>query len=163
MKAIVMHGPGLADELFYESAPKPTPGVGRVLVKVHAASVNQIDWKRASGRAGGPLTPAFPWIPGMDFAGTVEAVGDGAEGFEAGDMVFGCTDGGAYAEYVEADPAQLVVKPMEFSYVDAAAAAYVSQTAWQALYRHGRLGKGQHVLIHGAAGAVGAFAVQFAR
>lgn len=78
-------------------------------------------------------------------------------------MVFGCTDGGAYAEYVEADPAQLVVKPMEFSYVDAAAAAYVSQTAWQALYRHGRLGKGQRVLIHGAAGAVGAFAVQFAR
>lgn len=163
MKAIVMHGPGLADELFYESAPKPTPGVGRVLVKVHAASVNQIDWKRASGRAGGTLTPAFPWIPGMDFAGTVEAVGDGAEGFEAGDMVFGCTDGGAYAEYVEADPAQLVVKPMEFSYVDAAAAAYVSQTAWQALYRHGRLGKGQRVLIHGAAGAVGAFAVQSAR
>ena len=115
MKEIVMHGPGLADELFYESAPKPTPGVGRVLVKVHAASVNQIDWKRASGRAGGTLTPAFPWIPGMDFAGTVKAVGDGAEGFEAGDMVFGCTDGGAYAEYVEADPAQLVVKPMEFS------------------------------------------------
>jgi NADPH:quinone reductase-like Zn-dependent oxidoreductase len=163
MKAIVMHGPGLADELFYEDVPKPVPGEGRVLVRIHAASVNQIDWKRVSGMAGGALVPEFPWVPGMDFAGTVEAVGEGVERFVAGDMVFGCSDGGTYAEYVEADPAQLVVKPMELSYVDAAAAAYVAQAAWQALYRHGRLEKGQRVLIHGASGAVGAFAVQFAR
>lgn len=163
MKAIVMHGPGLADELFYESVTTPAPEAGRVLVKVHAASVNQIDWKRASGRLGDGMLPEFPWVPGMDFAGTVAEVGDGVEGFAEGDRVFGCTDGGAYAEYVDADPAQLVAQPADLSHVDAAAAAYVSQTAWQALYRHGRLKKGQRVLIHGGAGAVGAFAVQFAR
>lgn len=162
MKAIVMHGPGLADELVYEDVPKPSIDAGQVLVKIYAASVNHIDWKMVSGKASVAAMPEFPWIPGMDFAGQVERVGADVEEFNVGDPVFGCTRGGAYAEYIAADPRQIVLKPLDLSYVDAAAAAYVSQTAWQAVSEHGKLMRGQRVLIQGAAGAVGAFAVQFA-
>lgn len=161
MKAIRLHESGAADKLIYEDAPKPEINESQVLVKVYASSVNQIDWKKAQGLVGS--LPEFPWIPGMDFAGTVESVGDNVTSFKEGDVVFGCANGGTYAEYVAADPAQIVMKPFNLSYVDAAAAAFVAQTAWQAVNDYGLLVKGQRVLIHGAAGAVGAFAVQFAR
>lgn len=162
MKAIVMPGPGLADQLFYEDVPKPSIEDGQALVKIYAASVNHIDWKLASGQSSAIRTPEFPWIPGMDFAGQIERLGTDVEGFNVGDPVFGCTLGGAYAEYIAADPGQIVLKPLDLSYTDAAGAAYVSQTAWQAVAEHGKLMRGQRVLIHGAAGGVGAFAVQFA-
>lgn len=161
MKAIRLHESGAADKLIYEEVLKPAIDDKQVLVKVHASSVNQIDWKKAQGLVGS--LPEFPWIPGMDFAGVVEEVGSKVTSFKAGDLVFGCGNGGAYAEYVVADPDQIVQKPFNLSYVDAAAAAFVAQTAWQAVNDYGLLVKGQRVLIHGAAGAVGAFAVQFAR
>lgn len=152
----------MADELMYEDVPKPSIDDGQVLVKIYAASVNHIDWKMVTGKSSSFGAPEYPWIPGMDFAGQIERVGASVEGFNVGDPVFGCTRGGAYAEYIAADPGQIVLKPLDISYVDAAAAAFVSQTAWQAVSEHGKLMRGQRVLIQGAAGAVGAFAVQFA-
>lgn len=161
MKVITLHEPGLADKLVYEGAPKPYIADNQVLVKVYDASVNHIDWKKATGKVGS--LPDFPWIPGMDFAGQVERVGADVEDFAPGDEVMGCVNGGSYAEYIAADTKQIVLKPSELSYVDAAAASFVAQVAWQAVNDHGKLMKGQRILIQGAAGAVGAYAVQFAK
>lgn len=160
MKAIVLRDKGLADKLDYVDIPKPGIKDSQMLVRTFTSSVNQIDWKMGSGMMG---ELSYPWIPGMDFAGQVEAVGGKVKDFKKGDFVFGCSKGGTYAEFVVAEPGKTVIKPESVSFVEANAAAYVSQTAWQALFRHGKLKKGQRVLIHGAAGAVGAFAVQFAR
>lgn len=161
MKVITLHEAGLADKLIYEDMPKPSIDDNQVLVKIYAASVNHIDWKKATGKVGS--LPQFPWIPGMDFSGQVERVGANVEDFAPGDEVMGCCNGGAYAQYIAADPKQLTVKPQEISYVDAAAAAFVAQVAWQAVNDYGKLMKGQRVLIQGGAGAVGAYAAQFAK
>lgn len=160
MKAIVLKDKGLADKLEYADMPRPEIKNNQIMVRVFTTSVNQIDWKMGSGRMG---ELSYPWVPGMDFGGEVEAVGSRVKDFKKGDYVIGCSRGGTYAEFIAAEPGKTVLKPESISFVDANAAAYVSQTAWQALFKHGKLKKGQRVLIHGAAGAVGAFAVQFAR
>ena len=141
-----------------------------VLVRVHAASVNQIDAGKASGAVRQMFPLTFPWIPGGDFAGTVEAVGAGVTGFAPGTAVYGTCAvggsepayGGAYAEYVAVPATVVAVKPANLSFVEAAATPIAALTAWQGL-RAGQLQAGQTVLIHGGAGAVGAFAVQLAR
>lgn len=163
MKSIQLPAYGAADQLRYAEVPTPTAGPGQVLVRVHAASFNPIDTKLAAGymRQFMPLT--FPWVPGNDFAGTVEAVGAGVTTLTPGTEVYGLNPaGGAYAEYVVAQADAVAPKPATRSFAEAAAVPVVALTAWQGLTQGGHLQAGQTVLIHGGAGAVGAYAVQFA-
>lgn len=163
MKAIQLHSYGAADQLRYEEIPTPQAGPGQVLVRVRAASVNPMDSKSASGalRQQFPLT--FPWTPGNDFAGAVAAVGAGVTTVKPGQDVYGTSSGGgAYAEYVVAQADAVAPKPATLSFAEAAAVPVVALTAWQGLMQGGQLKAGQTVLIHGGAGAVGAYAVQFA-
>lgn len=144
---------------------KPSPAAGTVLVRVHATSLNAVDWYGFTGRpyVARPLTglrkPKSHEI-GSDFAGVVEAVGDGAE-LAVGDEVYGC-QGGAFAEYVVAS-AGVGPKPANVSFEAAAAVPVAGLTALQGLRDHGRVEPGQVVLVNGASGGVGTFAVQVAK
>jgi NADPH:quinone reductase-like Zn-dependent oxidoreductase len=146
---------------------KPEPGDGDVLVRVHAASLNAVDWYGFSGR---PYLAARPLMGvrkpksgelGGDFAGVVEAVGDGVDAFAPGDEVYGYQSG-AFAEYVAASSA-VERKPASLSFEEAAAVPLAGLTALQGLRDHGHLQPGQRVLVNGASGGVGTFAVQVAR
>jgi len=155
MRAVVMHETGGPDVLQLEDVDPPEPGEGEVLIRVHAASVNPIDWKMRRGGPGRPL----PAVLGIDASGTVEV--SRTEGFGEGDEVFGRASG-AYAELATAPAAQIARKPAELSHEQAAAIPVAGMTAWQGLFDHGGLERGQTALIAGAAGGVGHFAVQFA-
>src|SRR5436305_3230214 len=155
MRAVVMHETGGPDVLQLEDVDPPEPGEGEVLIRVHAASVNPVDWKMRRGGPGRPL----PAVLGIDASGTVEA--SRAEGFGEGDEVFGRASG-AYAELATAPAAQIARKPAELSHEQAAAIPVAGMTAWQGLFDHGGLERGQTALIAGAAGGVGHFGVQFA-
>jgi NADPH:quinone reductase-like Zn-dependent oxidoreductase len=150
MKAVRAHGYGDAGMLSFEDAPLPSPGEGEVLVRVHAASVNPADWKLRA------------IIPGRDVSGVVEAVGPGVTRFAQGDAVFGNADG-AYAQYAVANEAELARKPLTVDHIHAAAIPLAALTAWQALFEIAGLKEGRRLLIHGAAGGVGSFAVQLAK
>ncbi len=143
--------------------PTPTPQAGEVLVRVHAASVNPVDFKQR--RSNGFQYP-FPIILGWDVAGTVEAVGEGVTRLKVGDAVFGMVrfpkQGRAYAEYVTAPETDLAVKPEGMSFTDAAATTLAALTARQAL-EHMNLQAGQTLLVQAAAGGVGHYAVQLAK
>jgi NADPH:quinone reductase-like Zn-dependent oxidoreductase len=152
-----MQRTGDPDVLQIEDVPKPEPEDGQVLVRVHAAAVNPIDWKYRRGLAPRPL----PSILGSDISGSVES--SRAEEFAAGDDVFGFAASGAYAEYATASAAAIVRKPDAISHEQAAAIPVAGLTAWQALFDHGGLEAGQTALIAGAAGGVGHLAVQFAK
>lgn len=162
MKAIRLHDYGNFEQLKYEDVPIPEIRENQILVKVYAASVNHLDIKKASGvmKENNPLQ--FPWIPGHDFAGVVEKTGSAVTDFKEGDKVYGNCAGGSYAEYLAADVDKTVKMPDNLSFIEASTVPHVGETAWQALYKHGQLKKEQSVLIHGGAGAVGGFAVQFA-
>lgn len=160
MKAIRIHQYGSSETLRYEDAPIPEINTEQVLVKVYATSVNQLEIKKASGKMGDVLR--FPWIPGYDFAGVVQTVGDDVKEFKEGDKVYGNCNGGSYAEYVVADLSKVAKMPDDLSFVEATSVPHVAETAWQAVHTHGTLRAGQNVLIHGGAGGVGAYAVQFA-
>jgi NADPH:quinone reductase-like Zn-dependent oxidoreductase len=163
MKAIRIHEYGGPEQLRYEETPEPQAGSGQVLVRVHAASVNPIDYKLASGVMRQIMPLEFPWIPGGDFSGVVEAVGAGVTGFKKGDVVYGDTPGGgAYTQQLGTSASVVAPKPSKLSHIEAASVPLAGQTAWQALFDHGRLERGQTVLIHGGSGGVGAFAVQLA-
>src|SRR5258707_7174430 len=142
----------------------PTPSIAddEVLVEVRSTAVNHLDLVEASGAAKEMFPIDLPWTPGHEFAGVVERTGKNVTGFAAGDPVFGDSTSGAYAEYVKAKPAVIARKPSNLTFEEAASVPVASQTAWQALFTHGHLTKGQTVLIHGGAGAVGAYAVQLA-
>jgi NADPH:quinone reductase-like Zn-dependent oxidoreductase len=142
----------------------PTPSIAddEVLVKVRSAAVNHLDLVEASGAAKEMFPIDLPWTPGHEFSGVVERTGKNVAGFAGGDPVFGDSTSGAYAEYVMVKPAVIARKPSNLSFEEAASVPVASQTAWQALFTHGHLSKGQTVLIHGGAGAVGAYAVQLA-
>jgi len=155
MRAVVMHETGGPDVLQLEDVDPPEPGEGEVLIRVHAASVNPIDWKMRRGGPGRPL----PAVLGIDASGTVEV--SRTEGFGEGDEVFGRASG-AYAELATAPAGQIARKPAELSHEQAAAIPVAGMTAWQGLFDHGGLERGQTALIAGAAGGVGHFAVQFA-
>ncbi|MEN6643142.1 MAG: NADP-dependent oxidoreductase [Armatimonadia bacterium] len=162
MKTVRIHEYGGAERLQYEDAPQPEAGAGEVLVRVRAASVNPVDYKLASGayRKG---SPPLPWTPGGDFAGIIDSVGEDIEGLEIGAEVYGdCRPGGGYAEFVATKLEWVAAKPPSLSFVEAASVPLAAQTAWQGLFDHGQLEKGQRVLIHGAPGGVGTFAVQLA-
>jgi NADPH:quinone reductase-like Zn-dependent oxidoreductase len=168
MKAVRIHNYGGPEVLQFEDAPRPTPGSGELLIRVHAASVNAIDWKIRAGYLKDVFPVPLPFIPGWDVSGVVEAVGSGATKFKKGDEVYARPDiarsgKGTYAEYVVVQEAEAAIKPKSVDHVHAAAIPVVGLTAWQALFDKGGLSKGQKILIHGAAGGVGSFAVQLAK
>lgn len=166
MKAVRIHKFGGPEILVYEDAPKPEPQAGEVLIRVAAAGINPIDWKVGEGMMEQMAKHSLPLIPGWDAAGTVEALGLGATAFAVGDAVFAMADNqrdGAYAEYISLPANTLCQKPSSADFTAAASVPLASTTAWEALFEAANLQSGQTVLVHGAGGAVGAFAVQFAK
>ena len=167
MQAVVYHRYGSPDVLELQEIPKPTPAEDQVLIRVHAAAVNPYDWHFMRGTPWfirlfvGMRRPRFPRL-GADVAGIVEAVGAKVAQFKPGDVVFG-TAKGSFAEYACAFASQLAVKPQEISFVQAACLPIAGTTALQGLRDKGKVQAGQTVLINGAAGGVGIFAVQIAK
>jgi NADPH:quinone reductase-like Zn-dependent oxidoreductase len=165
MKAIRMHEPAGISALAYEEVPDAAAGLCDVLVKVAACGIthNELDWPVWTCRAGHRRASV---IPGHEVSGVVAALGYGTAGLAVGDEVFGLTDqlrDGAAAEYVAVEARNVALKPRTAGHVQAAAVPRAGLTAWQALFDHGHLAKGQTVVIHGAGGAVGSTAVQLAR
>ncbi len=149
-------------QLMFTDVATPTMARDEILVKVKSTAVNHIDLVKASGTARQILPIDLPWIPGHEFSGVVEQIGSGVAAYAPGDAVFGTSAMGAYAEYLAVKPAVIARKPSNLSFEEAASVPVASQTAWQGLFTHGHLEKGQTILIHGGAGAVGGYAVQLA-
>ena len=164
MKAVVMNSFGGPEVLQSAEMPVPTPATGEVLIKVHAAGVNPVDYKIRSGEFHRSETK-LPAIPGRDVSGIVAAIGRGVFDFDVGDEVYAflASHSGGYADYAIAKVNEVALKPVSLSHAEAAAVPLAATTAWQALFDHGKLRSGQRVLIHGAAGGVGHFAVQLAK
>jgi NADPH:quinone reductase-like Zn-dependent oxidoreductase len=166
MKAVRFHEYGDPDVLRYEEVEQPAPGAGEVRIRVAATSFNGVDANIRAGNMRGPIPVALPHTPGIDVAGTVDALGEGVDGVEVGDAVIGflpMVGDGAAAEYVVAPAGILTPAPTSIPLPDAAALPLVGLTAWQSLFDHAKLTAGQRVLINGAGGAVGGYAVQLAR
>jgi NADPH:quinone reductase-like Zn-dependent oxidoreductase len=166
MKAIRLHGRGGPEHLVYEDVPTPQPGPGEVLVRVGATAIiaTELAWDETYQTVTGDLRH-FP-IPGHDLSGVVAALGDGVTAPAIGAAVYALTafgGDGAEAEYAIALPGELAARPRTLDDTQAAAVPLAALTAWQALFTHGGLASGQTVLIHGAAGGVGTYAVQLAR
>src|SRR5262245_1048143 len=168
MKAVVYTQYGPPDVLRIEEIVKPIPDENQVLVKVHAASINAGDYFARGGKpllfrlfSGALLRPKDTHL-GSDVAGQVEAVGKNVKQFQPGDEVFGCHNG-AFAEYVCALEGRFVLKPANISYEQAAAAPWAALVALQTIRYAGGIQPGQKVLIQGASGGVGTFAVQIAK
>ncbi|WP_200948910.1 nuclear transport factor 2 family protein [Pseudoxanthomonas sp. Root630] len=162
MRAARIHAPGGPEALRVERVPTPTLGAGDVLVRVHYASINPVDWKlQEAGRL------PFPATPGGDFAGEVVAVAPGVTTFACGDRVAGIVDprerSGSYAEYVAAPVAALVPAPPAFTLQEAAAYPTVAVAAWRYLVGAADVRPGERVLVHGGAGGVGSMVVQLAK
>jgi NADPH:quinone reductase-like Zn-dependent oxidoreductase len=166
MKAIVFHEYGDPDVLRYEDVATPEPGAGQVRVRVAATTFNGVDGNIRAGFMQGPMPLTLPHVPGLDVAGTVDALGDGVDRFAVGDRVVGFLPfvvAGAAAEYVVAAADALSAAPTSIPLADSAALPLVGLTAWQALFEHAKLTAGQRILIVGAGGAVGGYAVQLAK
>jgi NADPH:quinone reductase-like Zn-dependent oxidoreductase len=159
MKAVRIHAFGGPEELRYEDTPRPLAGTGEVLIRIHASAVNPADWKLRSGIFGKDIP--LPLTLGFDFSGVIEALGEGVTRWKIGDEVYGYGPG-AYAEYIAVKQTLVAAKPKTVDHIHAAAIASASLTAWKALFDEGGLLPGQKVLIHGATGGVGGFAVQLA-
>jgi NADPH:quinone reductase-like Zn-dependent oxidoreductase len=150
-------------QLLFTDLPAPTIARDEVLVKIKSTAVNHLDLVEASESLKQILPINLPWIPGHEFSGVVEQIGSDVTGFAPGDAVFGTTTGmGAYAEYLAVKAAAIARKPSNLSFEEAASVPVAAQTAWEGIFTHGHLEKGQTILIHGGAGAVGAYAVQLA-
>ncbi|MEU4511821.1 NADP-dependent oxidoreductase [Nonomuraea wenchangensis] len=166
MKAMRFHEYGGPEVLRQEEAEQPAPGPGQVRIRVAATSFNPVDGNIRAGFMQGPIPVTLPHTPGLDLSGTVDALGEGVRDVEAGDEVIGflpMTGTGAAAEYVLAPADILAPAPKSIPLPDAAALPVVGLTAWQALFDHAQLTSGQRVLINGAGGAVGGYAVQLAK
>jgi NADPH:quinone reductase-like Zn-dependent oxidoreductase len=164
MMAWRIHEFGPAETMRFERIPVPIPDHGEVLVKVHAAGVGPWDGWIRGGRSA--LPQALPLMLGSDLSGEIEALGPDVAGMCIGDQVYGVTNPcfiGAYAEHALASVTMIARKPASLSYIEAASVPVIAVTAWQGLFDHAQLTAGQTVLIHGAAGTVGAYAVQLAR
>lgn len=164
MKAVRFHEVGGPEVLQYEEIDTPTPGAGQVRLRVAASAFNAADNGMRAGFL--PIPVVLPHVPGYDVSGTVDAIGDDVNGFSVGDAVIGflpmATDGGA-AEYVVAPAGALVAAPTSVPLADAAALPSVALTARQALFDDGGLEAGQRVLIVGAGGVVGKYAIALAK
>nr|WSS73191.1 NADP-dependent oxidoreductase [Streptomyces sp. NBC_01175] len=166
MKAVRFHEYGDPNVLRLEDVDQPVPGSGQVLIRVAATSFNGVDGNIRAGFMQGPIPVTLPHTPGIDVSGTIAALGEGVEGFEIGDQVVGflpMAEDGAAAEYVLAPADILASAPTSVALADVAALPAVGLTAWQALFDHAKLTAGQRVLINGAGGAVGGYAVQLAK
>lgn len=166
MKAVRMHAYGGPEVLAYEDVPQPVPAAGEVLLKVYASSLNPVDHTTRAGYMQEMVQVQFPFTLGADLAGVVEALGEGVTKFTIGDAVYGYSNmmrQGAYAEYAIVSEGEIAPKPSSVDFVTAAAVPLAGLTAWQGLFDAGGLQAGQTVLIHGAGGGIGTFAVQFAR
>lgn len=164
MKACRVHRFGPPEVISFEDAPRPTPGEGEVLVRVKAAGVGPWDgWIRAGKSV---LPQPLPLTLGSDLSGVVEAVGPGVTGLMPDAIVFGVTNRqftGAYGQYAVASAGMIAATPARLSDIEAASVPVVAVTAQQALFEQAKLVAGQAVLVHGAAGNVGAYATQMAR
>jgi NADPH:quinone reductase-like Zn-dependent oxidoreductase len=167
MKAVRIERYGNEEVVELAEVERPEPGENQLLVKVKAAAVNPVDWKIRDG-LGELFGLKPPLILGCEIAGTVESVGPsriGSSDFALGDDVYGYlgTHTGGYAEYVAAPASEFVCKPKQIDFDTAAAVPVATLTAWQGIFGHGKLTRGQRILITGASGAVGSIAVQLAK
>jgi NADPH:quinone reductase-like Zn-dependent oxidoreductase len=165
MKAVRIHEFGAVDVLKLEDLPKPSPASAEVLIQVRAAGVNPVDYKIREGLYPAVTQDKLPVTLGRDAAGVVAGIGDGVATLKIGDEIFVMLpqDRGGYAEWVTA-PADVCARmPDALDMMQAASVPLAALTAWQGLFTHGALKGGQRVLIHGASGGVGPFAVQFAK
>ncbi|MUZ74281.1 zinc-binding dehydrogenase [Agrobacterium vitis] len=162
MKAIVINQYGNNDVVKYVDIDRPDPHVGEVLVKIHAAGVNPVDWKIRSG-LGQRLGMSLPIYLGGEIAGTIEKLGDGVSEFKVGDAVYGIIPSGGFAEYVVAKATDLARKPTKLDFIQAAAIPLGALTAWQAMFDLAKLSSGQRLLITNSSGGVGSLAVQLAK
>jgi NADPH:quinone reductase-like Zn-dependent oxidoreductase len=167
MRAVTVREFGGSEVLTVEQVARPVPLPTEVLVRVHAAGINPVDWKTRGGTGMAGVLGAPPFTVGWDVSGVVEEVGFGVTTLKVGDQVYGMPwfprAANAYAEYVTAPARQLARKPATIDHVHAAAVPLAALTAWQALVDTAHVQAGQRVLITAAAGGVGHFAVQFAR
>lgn len=166
MRAVRIHNYGGLEQMELESIAIPKPAADEVLIKVHAAGVNPVDWKIREGYLAEIIPHKFPLTLGWDFAGEVAAVGQDVEKWRVGDAVYARPDlskNGAYAEYITVSADEIASKPKTLSWQKSAAVPLVTLTAWQALNDIGQLKKGDRVLIHAGAGGVGIAAIQLAK
>jgi len=168
MRAVRIHEYGGPEAMRLDRIPVPEPAPGQILVRVHAASVNPVDWKVRDGGLAGRLPLVLPVTLGGDYSGFVAALGPGVAGPVPGTAVFGMTRGpgyayGAYADFVAVDAAIVAPLPAPLDPVTGASVPLAALTAWQAVFERGEVSAGMRVLVHAAAGGVGSFAVQFAR
>lgn len=168
MKAITYEEFGGANVLEASDLPTPEAGPGEVLVKLHAAGVNPIDWKIRNGQFECVFEHAFPITPGWDMAGVIEALGEGAKNFTTGDKVYAYTrfakaEVGTYAEYIVVPESYLGPMPKGLSFIEAASIPLAALTAWQTFTGFAKLSPGQVTLIHAGAGGVGSLAIPFAK
>ena len=166
MKAVRMHSRAGPEALVYEDAPVPEIGPGEALISVRAAGITPTEFTWNSTFTTRDKRSRLPIVPAFEVAGIVEKVGSGASNLAKGDAVYGLLDfwrDGAAAEYVVARSSDLAPKPQSLSFTHAAAIPLSGLTAWQSLFDYAKLSKGDTVLVHGAGGGVGTFAVQFAR
>jgi NADPH:quinone reductase-like Zn-dependent oxidoreductase len=163
MRTVHFYVYGGPEQLVVEQVPRPEPQVGEVLVRVYAAGVNPIDWKIRKGLFKDVRPVPLPFTPGSELAGTVEALGPGVTAFQKNQAVYGRGAKGAYADYAIISADSLAQKPHNISFDQAASVPVGARTAWIALFSLADLQAGQQVLVHGAAGGVGNYAVQLAR
>jgi len=166
MQAIQLQEFGGPEVLVIRDIPRPEPGSGELLVRVHAAGVNPVDTGIRSGGASGLSGAVPPYVPGFDVSGVVTAIGPGVSNFEVGDEVFAMLSlrrGGAYAQYSIVKEDEAAAKPPGVTHAEAASIPLVALTAWQTLFEIADLQAGQTVLIHAGAGGVGSIAIQLAK
>jgi NADPH:quinone reductase-like Zn-dependent oxidoreductase len=166
MKAVRYHSYGDSNVLVYEDAERPVAGAGQVVVQVAGAAFNPVDAAIRAGFLQQVFPVALPHVPNYDVAGVIAEVGEGVSGWSAGDAVVAflpMTAPGAAAEYAAAPAEALAAAPRTVELADAAALPSVGLTAWQALFEHAGLRAGQSILVNGAGGAVGGYAVQLAK
>lgn len=168
MRAAVMHRLGGSEVLELTRVERPDPGPDDVLVRVHHAGINPADWKCREGALAAFFDYRFPFVPGFDLSGTVAAVGSQVSDLQPGDRVFAQSDvgtgrWGSFADYAVVSRSAVVKTPENLDFAAAAAVPTPALAAWAGLFDDGGLQAGQRLLVHGGAGAVGVFAIQFAR
>jgi NADPH:quinone reductase-like Zn-dependent oxidoreductase len=165
MKAVCIHSFGGPEVLKLESVDIPQPKADEVLIRIHAASVNPVDYKIRAGKYPPVKEQQLPKVLGRDVSGTIERCGSAVQNFKEGDAVYAMLDGGSggYAQYATIKASLCSRKPESLDYSQAAAIPLAGLTAWQGLFDEGNLHAGQRVLIHGGAGGVGHLAIQFAK
>jgi NADPH:quinone reductase-like Zn-dependent oxidoreductase len=163
-RAVLIRAYGGAQVAQVSRIEQPTPEQGQVLVRVQAAGVNGIDWKIREGQVRNAFALPLPIVLGAEMAGVIEAVGPGASRFSVGDRVMAAMGAlGAYAEFVTVNEASLSLTPEALDDIHAAAMPVAAVAAWNSLHHAGPIRAGQRILIHGAAGGLGAYAVQYAK